>query len=1028
MSIFIKILGYPSITINKRDVSFPHKKVEALFYFLMLEKTSSRDKLAFLLWDNLGQMEGRKSVNRALYELRRIFGKETFLSRPKTIVEFSPPEDLSIDLDSLLGNEPLLYLINNNSLELLEDFYVDSSEYMTWLEFKREGIRKKILQISSSLEKRFIEEGNFDNAEKLARINLGIDSYDEEAILRLLHILTSKGQFTLAKKEFNIFEKRLFEELETTVSAKTKAVYEHIQEEYKYENLINKPVLSNSKKHFFGRNSELRQMAKTFLKSQSKKKMEFILINGKEGSGKTALAQEFLSRIKSSEVLIISSECYETEQELALGSFSNLLYQLKLVGTPPITEKLNSPVIADVIFSFFPSLGIPGDTITSEKGVKVYRTRYLYEVISSILQTASSDHGLIVFIDDIHWIDKESVSLIIEILNKNLDCPLLFLASARPLQSKQLSNLLAILRKKGILNEIFLEDFSEDETYEFCKFCYPDFKYNDEILTKIYSETEGNPFFLTEALNLLHSGGQIQDLISEIEDVLKNRIGLISKTSLKLLQIMSIFTENVDPQFVKQIHTYEDQLFSDLIEELQTANILKETITSQGALRYKFTHCKLREYVYSTMSETRRRLYHQQIGDLLEKANPDVNNETILLKIYNHYSKAKNNIKEIEYLLKMISGQVIFHMFPFPSIDDINIRSIDVNFLDLQQINNYLVRLENLFQGIYNNSHDMDHQTSMLSAFCRFKLLKGYLLLREERFNETKQLATECYELARNIGLNDFAVSSLELSGRTEMIRHNPQNAFSFFNSMYREAQSYNNLVKQGVALRLMGLQYLFSGEYDSSQNCLKESIALFEQLKQMGSPYSLCEAAAYDILGEVHLFQGDYDQASNFFRKAVLICNKVKIYKGQESFYSGLGHSLYNQGQIDKAKRSLEKSLQILYKFMGNQIKYRGWYRGIVVSNGIMSLIMARDMNYEECIQHFEKAIEFAERSQRIDLLGIIERIKAEMASLKGNDPYLETLLSDILPCDTSQYKAKAIKLLEKTGNIGDLEIVKNL
>jgi tetratricopeptide (TPR) repeat protein len=365
-------------------------------------------------------------------------------------------------------------------------------------------------------------------------------------------------------------------------------------------------------------------------------------------------------------------------------------------------------------------------------------------------------------------------------------------------------------------------------------------------------------------------------------------------------------------------------------------------------------------------------------------------------------------------------------MFPFPDMNDNHLRSIDYSFLDYHQISLYLERLEILLDERlpFSTEKDFTHN----HTFCHFLLLKGYMLLREEKFDEAKTLSAQCYNLSKELGLYDFAVSSLELSGRIETIRHAPEKALSFFKSMYEEASSYNNLVKQGVALRLMGLQYLFSGNYDLSRINLSESLNIFEQLRSMSTPYSLCEAAANDILGELHLYQGDFVSASESFRKALSIVSKANIFKGQESFFSGLGHSLYNMGNLEEAKLALEKSINLLSNFISGQVKYRGWYRGIVISNGFMSLISAHEMNYRDCFAYLERAIRFAEKSQRIDLLGVIERIKAELARFKEKDPYMEKLLSDLIPNTAEYYKQKAIQMLEATSNIGEKNIVENI
>ena len=52
MMIQIQLLSFPKIEEDGVLIRFPYKKAEALFYYLAVEKSISRDKAALLLWED----------------------------------------------------------------------------------------------------------------------------------------------------------------------------------------------------------------------------------------------------------------------------------------------------------------------------------------------------------------------------------------------------------------------------------------------------------------------------------------------------------------------------------------------------------------------------------------------------------------------------------------------------------------------------------------------------------------------------------------------------------------------------------------------------------------------------------------------------------------------------------------------------------------------------------------------------------------------------------------------------------------
>ncbi|EYE87262.1 hypothetical protein Q428_14235 [Fervidicella metallireducens AeB] len=56
----VKLFGAPRVLCNGRNIVFPFKKAEALFYYLVVNKQATRDELVSLLWDEIDEETAKK--------------------------------------------------------------------------------------------------------------------------------------------------------------------------------------------------------------------------------------------------------------------------------------------------------------------------------------------------------------------------------------------------------------------------------------------------------------------------------------------------------------------------------------------------------------------------------------------------------------------------------------------------------------------------------------------------------------------------------------------------------------------------------------------------------------------------------------------------------------------------------------------------------------------------------------------------------------------------------------------------------
>ncbi len=142
-------------------------------------------------------------------------------------------------------------------------------------------------------------------------------------------------------------------------------------------------------------------------------------------------------------------------------------------------------------------------------------------------------------------------------------------------------------------------------------------------MRRIFEETEGNPFFLSEVVNLLTQEGTLmKESVSDIavpdgvREALGRRLDRISEEANELLQVCAV----AGREFAYDTLTLLDERSEDrilrLIEEAIESRVIEE-MDQPG--RYRFTHALMQETLLAELTTTRRVRLHGQVGEALEE-------------------------------------------------------------------------------------------------------------------------------------------------------------------------------------------------------------------------------------------------------------------------------------------------------------------------------------------------------------------------------------------------------------------------
>lgn len=226
MIISVKLLGNPSVKLNNKEITFPYKKAEALFYYVCIHKKITREQAINLFWGDSSEEVGRKNLRDALYKIKTSINENIF-SSSKSFIEFS--NELTIEVDTDIINEA-------NAVNLhVDDFLLNFSikncyEFENWMEEKRYYYKNIYIKSIQTKINELISISDYTSIEKYGNILIKNDSYNEKTYRYLMKIYALSENYNKAIKLYKELSTVLDNELSIEPELKTRKLYKEILE------------------------------------------------------------------------------------------------------------------------------------------------------------------------------------------------------------------------------------------------------------------------------------------------------------------------------------------------------------------------------------------------------------------------------------------------------------------------------------------------------------------------------------------------------------------------------------------------------------------------------------------------------------------------------------------------------------------------------------------------------------------------------------------------------------------------------
>lgn len=416
----------------------------------------------------------------------------------------------------------------------------------------------------------------------------------------------------------------------------------------------------------YGRESETTALLEAFERT-SNDRSELVLVGGYSGIGKSVLVNEVQKPIVARKGFFIGGKFDQFQRgtpfSCLLDAFNQLINQILSEGPAAIEmwgakilEALgdNGQVLIDVVPALEKIIG-PQPPLPN-LGPAESRNRFNLVFGEFIGVFQNKDHPLVLFLDDLQWVDEATLKMLEVLACDESSKHLLIIGAYRDNEvnpSHPLSIALEDIRKAGgIISNIHLSPLRQNDlnllVADSLSLPVTD---TGDLAELIMEKTGGNPFFIIQLLRSLHERGlitfdmeqgrwlwdheaiQAEAITTNVVDLMISKIKALPEPSQNMLMVASCIDASFDLATISLIQGKSQE---DTLNDLWPA--LREGYLLTVGNKYKFLHDRVQQAAHTLLPKDAQQELHLKIGRLLLAYIPMEELPSRIFDVVNHFN------------------------------------------------------------------------------------------------------------------------------------------------------------------------------------------------------------------------------------------------------------------------------------------------------------------------------------------------------------------------------------------------------
>jgi predicted ATPase len=563
-------------------------------------------------------------------------------------------------------------------------------------------------------------------------------------------------------------------------------------------------------------------------------------------------------------------------------------------------------------------LSLPENDFTRPLQPKDRKTQLetmLVKCLESAAREAAEDGGgLLLVLEDLHWIDQVSFDLL-ELIGRAIEqLPVLVLLTYRGVDASLQGRNLTRLESLDQFSQIKLKDLNAQETEQVIRsklfHLFPERGgvIPQLLIERITRRAQGNPFYVEELLNYLHDRGielgdaealEKLDLPTSLYSLILSRIDQLATSQQLTLKVASIIGRIFrfdDLHYYYPPLGFVEHLQADL-SELERLE-LTPLESPEPELTYLFKHLVTHEVSYESLSFATRAQLHGQYARYLERAYPE-RVDQLASQLAHHFERGQIQDKARFYLMK--AGERAAANFANEEALAYFNRALNLALPgDVQERFDTLLRREGVFDLLGKHTEqrrdlaELDRLASQLAEPSFPRALIGTRQAKLEidvgDYSAAISRAQAAIQEIEGEGCShpdapDLLVDALLLEARARFMAGQAAAAGPQLEKALTLARQQHYVRGEYNALAQQGLLSWHGGEYSVATELLVQSLS---QIQQAGDIRR--ELEILNNLGIVAKARSQYSEAIGYYERAQKIALKIGDRSGAATLLNNMG------------------------------------------------------------------------------------------------------------------------------------------
>jgi pimeloyl-ACP methyl ester carboxylesterase/DNA-binding SARP family transcriptional activator len=534
---------------------------------------------------------------------------------------------------------------------------------------------------------------------------------------------------------------------------------------------------------------------------------------GEPGVGKSRLTHEFLALPEVTGFTVLECGGMELDANVSYHVIKKLLRGLCGIGdtdgAADALDKLEKKVVEHALdarlvppLAFVLDLQIGDAEWAGLDGSE--RRRRVRAAVRTLLSSESRRKPIALLVEDLHWADSESASVVRKIAESISAHRILLLVTYRPEYPRSRLG-------DGHLQVINLQPLGTSESTALLESILGADESLRELKQILIERSEGTPLFLEEWVRSLVESGHLtpagegfritgsieaMHLPASVQSVIAARIGRLSEEDRSVLQVAAVIGANVPQPLLAALVPQTPGALEEVLARLTRSDFLFE-LQSFPSIEYSFKHAMTQQVAYDSLTSGGRRMLHRQTLRALERLHPDSLHD-LAEKLADHAFRAEEWGAAATYLVQAADKavdlsaytkaarwleQAVHAVDSLPESPERDARAVDVRtrmrpvYDAIGSFSNAATRLQEA-KALARKLDDVERLWEVL-------IHQSYLYSSHGRIAEALAAADELRESARANGNERYACEADLAAAQALLMRADAKRAFAHLEPHY---------------------------------------------------------------------------------------------------------------------------------------------------------------------------------------------------------------------------------------------------